>query len=325
MTPEFAPLAAGLLAVVAVAALGFALFSGGSGGAQRLKKSMDAVEAGGGSRKSKSFFGPQELSAVDKLKELQAEKDKAKRVTMRQRLIQAGVTMGVAQYLLLFQIAGVAAGVAAYVGTGELLAGAGAGAFVALFLPSYVTSSMIKRRVKKFLDLFPNAIDVLVRGVRSGLPVSEGLRVISTQIDDPVGPEMARVVASTQVGMGIDDALETLYQRVPNQDVNFFRTVLSIQKSTGGNLAESLENLSGILRERRKMKQKIYALSSEARMSAIIIGSLPIVVGFLVYLMRPDYILILFEEQTGQMLLGGGVIWMSFGIMIMRSMVRFEI
>ncbi len=180
------------------------------------------------------------------------------------------------------------------------------------------------RRQQRFTDEFANALDVIVRGIKSGLPLNDTLRMISNETPEPVRSEFARVVEALQMGSPLTEAVNRLYVSMPMPETNFFAIVVAIQSQSGGNLAEALGNLSRVLRERRKMKGKIKAMSMEAKASAYIIGSLPIIVGVLVYLTSPDYISVLFTDPKGHMILLGSAMWMLCGILVMRKMINFD-
>lgn len=204
-----------------------------------------------------------------------------------------------------------------YVLPGVLLA-AGLG------IPRWVVSYLRKKRVKAFLNEFPNAIDVIVRAIKSGLPLNDGLRLIAAEAKEPVKTEFRRIIEQQQLGISIPEAAGRLYENMPCQEANFFGIVIQIQAQAGGNLSEALGNLSRVIRDRKKMKAKVGALSMEAKASAGIIGALPFIVTLLVYLSSPGYITILFTTSTGHMLLGGGLMWMSIGIMVMKKMINFD-
>ncbi len=196
---------------------------------------------------------------------------------------------------------------------------------IVFLLPGRIAKFRMKRLQKKFIALFPDAIDILVRGVRTGLPVNEGMRLVAREIPEPVATEFKLLTDATAVGVTLEDALQRMFTRIPLPEVNFFNIVLTIQKQTGGNLSEALGNLSTTLRDRKKLKLKIKALSSEAKASAMIIGSLPFVLAVLLYLVAPDYLGLLFTTDMGNMLLAGGGFWMSIGIFAMYSMIDVEI
>lgn len=196
--------------------------------------------------------------------------------------------------------------------------------FIFILPPKFV-KFRINSIHKKFIALFPDAIDVLVRGVRTGLPVGEGMRLVAREMPEPVAMEFKLLTDATAVGVTLEDALQRMFNRMPLPEVNFFNIVLTIQKQTGGNLSEALGNLSTTLRDRKKLKLKIKALSSEAKASAMIIGSLPFVLACVLYAVAPDYLGLLFTTEQGNMMLAGGAFWMSIGIFAMYSMIDIEI
>ena len=320
-------IAVGLVAICVVM-IGFALFSGESEARKRKRvKNIDPTARAKSKRAGWSPFGAAEESARDRLRMLAEEQKKAnsRSATLRVKLQQAGLKSSPAQYLATFYFLAVIVAGGVYFYFREPLASVGVAVAIGFFAPSFVLNNRIFKRVQKYLEVFPNALDILVRGVKSGLPVNESLKVAADELPDPVGVELRQVVANVNMGVAIDDALKQMHERVPSNDVSFFRTVLAIQKQSGGNLAEALGNLSNILRERKKLKKKVVALSAEARMSAIIIGALPIIVGCIVYLMKPDYIGLLFTNELGKMMLIGAAFWMTMGVLVMRWMIKFEI
>jgi len=194
-----------------------------------------------------------------------------------------------------------------------------------LGLPNWILGFLAKGRNKKMLNQFADGIDIIVRGVKSGLPLTECLRIIANESPAPLGPEFQTLTDNIKMGMNNDRALQNFYKRVPLSEVNFFVIVLSIQAKAGGNLSEALGNLSIVIRSRKMMREKIIALSSEAKASAMIIGSLPFAVGFMVYMTTPGYIMTLFTEPTGHMILFMGFCLMALGITVMRRMISFDI
>lgn len=203
----------------------------------------------------------------------------------------------------------------------SLLLGLLAGAAV----PHMIVGHMAKRRLEKFNSIFPDAIDLIVRGLRSGLPVTESIAAVGREMADPVGSEFRRIGESVQFGRTLEEALWDGAKRLDTPDFKFFVISLSVQKETGGNLGETLANLSDVLRRRRQMKLKIKAMSSEARASAYILGSLPLVMFALIYLLNPSYESELFTDPRGRVALGGALATMAMGIAVMRKMVRFDI
>ena len=200
----------------------------------------------------------------------------------------------------------------------------GIGFAVGLGLPRWLLGFTINRRKKAFSKEFANAIDVIVRGVKAGLPLNECLKIIANETAEPVGPEFRQIVEGLKVGVTLEDGLKRMYDRMPIAEVNFFQIVLTIQQKTGGNLSEALGNLSSVLRDRKRLHGKIQALSSEAKASAGIIGSLPMVVMGLVYFTTPEYIALLFTERFGNFLLLCCAGWMSVGIFVMKKMIDFK-
>ena len=180
-------------------------------------------------------------------------------------------------------------------------------------------------RHKKMTAQFADAIDIIVRGVKSGLPLTECLRIIAAESPAPLGTEFKNLTDNIQMGMTMDRALQQFYKRVPLPEVNFFVIVLTIQSKSGGNLSEALGNLSAVIRQRKMMREKIKAMSSEAKASAGIIASLPFAVGFMVYLTTPSYIMELFLKPTGHMILFMGAGLMFTGVTVMRRMINFDI
>ncbi|WP_298916113.1 type II secretion system F family protein [uncultured Algimonas sp.] len=262
----------------------------------------------------------------DSLKKIEERQKTRKRKskTIAARLMQADLSITPAHFLIGSAATAMFTALLLFVFGVPPLMVAGA-AFVAGFgVPRFILNMLIKRRQKKFVQNFADGMDIIVRGVRTGLPLGDCLRIIAHESPDPLGAEFRRVVEAESVGVPIEIALEQLYDRLPISEVNFFATVLNIQKTTGGNLAESLSNLSNVLRSRKILAEKIKALSAEAKVSAIIIGALPLVVMGLVWMMSPDYMAELFTTERGQTNLMIGAAMMGIGILIMRKMIDFK-
>lgn len=192
-------------------------------------------------------------------------------------------------------------------------------------LPHLVVGWLVARRDARFTALFPEAIDLMVRGLRSGLPVTETIAASGREMGDPVGPEFRRIADSVRLGQTLEDALWDAAKRIDTAEFKFFVISLSVQKETGGNLAETLANLSDILRARRQMRLKIRAMSSEAKASAMILGSLPFLMFGIIYFLSPSYEEVLFTDMRGRIMLGVAVSLMGTGMLVMRKMVRFEV
>lgn len=268
-------------------------------------------------------------SMQDSLKELekkQNEKAKDRKDTsLKGRLTQSGLSLSVRRFYVFSICFGVSAALVALLYGAPPLIALGIGFVGVLGLPRWAIAFLIKRRQNKFLEEFPNALDVMCRSIKSGLPLNDAVRLIASDGQEPVKAEFQRVVEAQQVGMTVPEAIDRMMLTMPLPEVNFFGTVITIQAQAGGNLSEALSNLSKVLRERRKMKAKVSALSMEAKASAVIIGSLPFVVATLVYFTSPDYIMVLFTDPRGHLILGASGLWMSIGIIIMRNMINFDI
>lgn len=202
----------------------------------------------------------------------------------------------------------------------------GAGFLIGFFgFPRWFIAFRRKRRLKQFIDELPNAVDIIVRGIRSGLPLGDCLRIIANEAREPVKSEFRQIIEAQHLGIPVGEACQKLYERIPAQEANFFGIVIMIQQKAGGNLSETLGGLSKVLRERKKMRAKINAVSMEAKASAGIIGSLPVIVTLLVYATSPNYIMILFNTMVGNIIVFGSLVYMLIGILVMRKMINFEI
>ena len=258
------------------------------------------------------------------LRDLEARRLKEKRIPLSVRLTQAGLNWSTQKFMV---VSGVLAAVffaaAMFVGGGIL--GAAGLAFAGGFgLPRWGLSFLKKRREAAFLKALPDAVDVIVRGIKAGLPLFESIKVVAADAPEPLRSEFLAIIETQAIGMPLGDACARLYERMPVPEANFFGIVVAIQQKSGGNLSEALGNLSKVLRDRKKMAEKIQAMSMEAKASASIIGALPPIVMILVYLTTPAYISLLWTDPTGQLMLVGCVTWMSIGIMVMKKMINFD-
>lgn len=199
------------------------------------------------------------------------------------------------------------------------------GLFVGVGLPHKVVGFFIKRRIAKFTAKFPDAIELLVRGLRSGLPITETMGVVGQEVEGPVGEEFRSVSDKMKIGRTLDAALQETADRLGTPEFQFFTITIAIQRETGGNLAETLANLADVLRKRSQMKLKIKAMSSESKASALIVGALPFIVFALVWFINNDYMANFFKDERLMVAGGGGLIWMAIGAFIMAKMVNFEI
>ncbi len=263
----------------------------------------------------------------ESLSKLEADQKnrKKQRKSLKAKLVQADWKTSAQRFTIISVILGTISGAAAFFVTKNPLMSAGVGFALGFGLPRIFLNSAIKRRQKKFTKHFADAMDIIVRGVRTGLPLGDCLKIIAHESPQPVSGEFLRVVEGEAVGVPLEVCLERMFERMPVPEVNFFATVLNIQRTTGGNLGESLANLSGVLRGRKLLREKIKALSAEAKMSAMIIGSLPIVVMVLISIISPDYMAELYTTPTGHRNLAIGAGMMVVGTLIMRKMINFKI
>jgi tight adherence protein B len=258
------------------------------------------------------------------MKEVEARRKKEKSIPLSVRLTQAGLDWTTQKFMLVSGGLAAVCFVLAFMFGGGLIAAVGL-AFAAGFgLPRWMLSFLKKRREKNFLKALPDAVDVIVRGIKAGLPLFESIKVVAADAPEPLKGEFLTIIETQAIGMPLGDACTRLFERMPVPEANFFGIVIAIQQKSGGNLSEALGNLSKVLRDRKKMAEKIQAMSMEAKASAGIIGSLPPIVMLLVYLSTPDYISLLWTHPTGQLMLVGCVIWMSVGIFVMKRMINFD-
>jgi tight adherence protein B len=258
------------------------------------------------------------------LKELEIRQAKAKSVPLATRIQQAGLTWSKRRFILTGVVMGVVAFLLFMIIDAGLLASLGVGFAAACGLPYWILRFLKKRREAKFLNGFPDAVDIIVRGIKAGLPLLDCLRMITVDTAEPLRSEFRAIVETQAIGMPIGEACVKLYERIPLAEANFFGIVIAIQQRAGGNLSEALGNLSKVLRERKKMKGKIQAMSMEAKASASIIACLPIAVMTLVYITSPAYISLLWTEPQGRMMLACSAVWMLTGVFVMKKMINFD-
>jgi tight adherence protein B len=258
------------------------------------------------------------------LKEVEARRLKDKKVALTSRITQAGLSWSKQKFLVISGVLGAAAFIIPLMVGGGLIASIGL-AFAAGFgLPRWTLNFLKKRREKKFLRALPDAVDVIVRGIKAGLPLFESIKVVAADAPEPLKSEFNAIIETQAIGMPLGEACTRLFERMPLPEANFFGIVVAIQQKSGGNLSEALGNLSKVLRDRKKMAEKIQAMSMEAKASASIIGALPPIVMLLVYLSTPDYISLLWTHPTGRLMLAGCAVWMSAGIFVMKKMINFD-
>ncbi len=322
-----------VLGVVSLGAVAFAMMAPTK--KDKTKKRLTSIDktsairrVGGGQAPSEAVAKERRRKLSETLSQLedQAKQNKKKRrVSLSQMLEQAGLTITPKQFYvgsfvaaMVFGFVGLISGQQLWVSALLLLVGG-------IGMPRWLINFFRDRRQKKFTHEFSNAIDVIVRGVKSGLPVNECLQIISREAPVPVNEEFHMLTEGIRVGMTLEHSLDRMYKRMPLQEVRFFSIVLLIQQKTGGNLAEALSNLATVLRNRKLMAGKIKALSAEAKASAMIIGSLPFLVMGAVKLSSPEYLDPLFITRTGNFILLGAGLWMATGIFVMRKMIQIKV
>jgi tight adherence protein B len=320
------------IGVLALGIVVYVLFGAGSGTEKRVSQMNKSKSASKKNEKSRikalaSENAQDKRSKVQaKLKELeQKNKAKKRRVPLKMRIEQAGLTLSPTMYYVWCALFG------ALLAFGVLLSGAlpliaaGAGFVGAIGFPLWVLGFLCRKRQKMFLLELPNSLDIIIRGVRSGLPINDGFKIVANESPAPVGPEFALLIEGQKLGLTIDQGLERMFERIPIPEVNFLAIVINIQSKAGGNLAEALSNLSNVLRDRKKMKSKFTAVSQEAKSSAAIIGSLPLAIMGIMSFTSPEYVEILWTDKIGKMMLMGSGVWMLMGVLVMRKMINFKI
>jgi tight adherence protein B len=258
------------------------------------------------------------------LKELESRRKKQKNPPLSVRIEQAGLSWSKQHFMIGSGVVGAVVFAVVFMTGGGLPAAAAAAFAGALGLPRWLLAFLKKRRHDKFLQHFPDAVDIIVRGIKAGLPLLDSMRVIVADAPEPIKSEFRAIIDTQSIGLPLGEACGKLYERIPLPEANFFAIVVAIQQKSGGNLSEALGNLSRVLRDRKKMKAKIKAMSMEAKASAGIIGSLPVLVMGIVYITSPDYIELLWTTPTGRMLLAGSLVWMAVGIFSMKKMINFD-
>jgi len=322
------PILAAVLAFITIGGLGWVFVGGDDSSAQAVKRAQSLGEAKKNpaiARKAAAANTPEarRKQILVQLQEADRRERKA-RTTLAARLKQAGLSLNVRTFYIISAVVGVVAALVAFVLGLPILAVLGLALVFGLGLPRWIVGFLAKGRMKKFSLEFPNAVDVIVRGIKSGLPVHECFKIIGRESPAPLGPEFQKLVEGLGVGLTLEQALEKMFERMPTPELRFFTIVIAIQQKTGGNLAEALGNLSAVLRARRMMGEKIKALSSEALASAGIIASLPPAVMTMVMMTTPSYMMPLFNDFRGNFMLLLAAVLMSTGVFVMKRMISFK-
>ncbi len=326
MLATYAPV---LLMAAAAAGIAYALIYPFLTGEKRSEARRKALQLTSDTmRPTRGSTGPvrsKRDQVAQSLKEVEDRQKARGKLTLQDKIEQAGLRIDRKSFYMLSAISACvfAAGALLMMKTPiALLPGLLVGGFGA---PNWYLSYCKNKRIKKFLLEFPNALDVITRGLKSGLPLNDCVRIIASEAAEPVKTEFRMMMDAQSVGLPLGEAIEDLYRRIPVAEANYFGIIITIQQKSGGNLAESLANMSKVVRERRKLRNKVKALSAEATSSAAIIACMPLAVAGMIYYTTPAYMKLLFNTQTGQFTLVGCGIWMLMGVLIMRKMINFKV
>ena len=309
-----------LLVTLAVGGVAFALLGGDDSATKRRQAiSRPARKASDGvaERAAKKKQIADSLADLDK-------KKYGRRTDLQTRIEQAGWTMRKEMFMIIFAVIALLIGAVVYFKSGNAIIAGLMAISVGAGLPNLLLARMRTRRIKKFIDALPEALDIIVRGVRAGLPVNDTLKIIASEAQEPVKSEFRRVVEQQTLGISVPEALQKMAQRVPATETNFFAIVIEIQSKAGGNLSEAVGNLSKTVRDRKKMKAKIGAMSMEALASAAIIGAVPFLVSGALYATAPEYMKLLFTTSHGRIVTIIGLCWMAMGGAMMKKMINFD-
>jgi tight adherence protein B len=290
--------------------------------AERRKETVTKSSAVAAARTTRNQPKSRREQVEGTLKEIEARQQKS--VPLQVKIMQAGLSWSKRKFFLISAAMGISAFLLFLVIDAGLWAALAIGFAAGLGMPLWLLKFLKKRREMKFLNAFPDAVDTIVRGIKAGLPLIDSMRLISLESPEPVRSEFRTIMETQSIGMPIGEACAKLYERIPIAEANFFGIVITIQQKAGGNLSEALGNLSRVLRDRKKMKAKIQAMSMEAKASGAIIACLPVAVMFLVYITSPSYIELLWTHPMGRLMLVCCAAWMSIGVMVMRKMINFD-
>ena len=322
------PLLAGCSIVAVIFAIAYPYMSAGRQAEKRVASVTDTRIKKTTSRSAADVAANRKKQVSDSLRNIEARQKSKERITLRTRMERAGFEPEPKNFWIASCICGlVCVGIILLAmpnSPAMPMAVLAAGFIGTLGLPRFYLSKKITKRQKKFVHELANAIDVIVRGVKSGLPLNECLQIIARESPEPIASEFREVVEQQRIGVSMSEALDRLVQRMPLSEVKFLSIVIAIQQQAGGNLSEALGNLSGVIRDRARMTMKVQALAGEAKTSAMVLASLPPGVTFMIYITSPSYIAPLFNTQTGNIYLVFGLMWMGIGCLVMRKMINFK-
>eukprot|EP01037_Dinobryon_pediforme_P006163 gene6164-6230_t len=315
------------LFIFAACAVGYVFIYPILSGEHRIDKRRQAFQGSANARQvaQRADIVNRRKQVEGSLKDLANKQSKKKSVTLLVLIGQAGLNWPRKTYFIFSAVMAVfVMGLIFFITENILFALPGL-IIGGLGFPRWMLSFLAKRRIKKFVEEFPNALDVITRGIKAGLPLGDCLRIIAAEAAEPVKSEFRRVVESQALGLTVPEAIERMAERVPVTETNFFSIVISIQSKAGGNLSEAIGNLSRVLRDRKKMKGKVQAMAMEAKASGAIIAGMPFIVATLVYLTSPQYMSLLWTTNMGRLALCGAAFWMSIGIFSMKKMINFDL
>ena len=330
LDPSILPLLAGLLLATAVMVVIYVLLVPYMSGEKQTASRIVSVTETRAGRQQRRIQAEQIQSrrraVADTLKDLEKKAKAKEKITLRASLARAGLDITERNFWVLSAVCGLLVTGLVYISAPSVPIPI---LFVVLFaatlgLPRFILGRMIMRRQKKFVDEFPDALDVITRGVKSGLPINECIGIIARETPEPVRGVFADVIDQQRVGVPLGECLERATDNMPVSELKFFAIVISIQQQAGGNLSETLGNLSGVIRSRKQLAAKVQSLSAEAKASAMVLGAMPFVVTGLIYLSTPAYIMTLFNTRVGQFMLICSAVWMTLGILTMRKMINFK-
>jgi tight adherence protein B len=307
---------------VAIGGVAFVMLSGNERSDQR-RQAIAKAPTSSSARAAVVDRAVKKRQIQESLQDLE-KRARSKRVNLQTRIEQAGLSVKKHTFLMIFAVIAVVLGGLTYFKTQSPALGGLVTLMLAVGAPHFVLMRMRMRRIKRFIDVLPTALDIIVRGVRSGLPLGDTLRIIANEAPEPAKSEFRKVVESQTLGISVAEASVKMAHRVPATETNFFAIVIEIQSKAGGNLSEAVANLSRTVRERKKMKGKISAMSMEALASAAIIGLVPFIVTGALYVIAPKYMGLLFTTIHGRYILMFALGWMSIGAMVMKKMINFD-
>ncbi|SFL12719.1 type II secretion system F family protein [Methylobacterium pseudosasicola] len=317
------PIAAGLIGI-AVAAVAYVAVLPLLDGQRRASKRLKSIGVSASGAAVRGVAVNRREQVAKTLSEIEAKAKNANKATLDLKLARAGLSWTPRTYYTVSAICGTVLGLMLFMITDSPVAAAGAAFAGGFGLPAWMLRRLRLRRIARFNKELPNAVDVVVRGIRTGIPVGDCFRMVSREAEEPVRSEFRTVVETQALGLSLGEAVSRLFERVPTAEVNFFAIVINIQQQSGGNLSEALNNLSVVLRDRAKMRGKVQAMSMEAKASASIIACLPFGVAGITTLTSPDYISLLWTTDIGKIALVGAAIWMSLGVLTIKKMIAFD-